>query len=89
MGPLAVLLQYLSALAALFHLMFGTALFSSLLYIGNIASLTVFGSFLAAAIMSRFILHFEISGMIDQGSCKHRVFRGVLQSDSEGEAEDF
>lgn len=88
-GPLAVLLQYISALVALFHLMFGTALFSSLLYIGNIASLLVFGSFLAAAIMSRVILHFEISGMIDRERYKHRIFRGVMQSDSEGEAEDL
>ena len=90
-GPLAVLLQYISAIAALFHLMFGTALFSSLLYIGKISSLLVFGSFLAAAIMSRVILHFEISGMIDRERYKHRyrVFRGVMQSDSEGKAEDL
>jgi hypothetical protein len=87
-GPLAVLLQYIGAIAALFRLMFGTALFSSLLYIGNIVLLLVFGSFLAAAIMSRVILHFEISGMIDRERNKHRVYRGVVQSDSEGEAED-
>jgi hypothetical protein len=59
-----------------------------LLYIGNAEVMSVFARFATAAIVSRVILHFEIGGMIDRERNKHRVFRGVMQSDSEGELEE-
>ncbi|KAG4432179.1 hypothetical protein IFR05_012346 [Cadophora sp. M221] len=88
-SPLAVLLQYFGAIAALLHLVFGTALFSSLLYIGNQGAMSVFGRFGAAAIVSRVILHFEISGMIDQDKIQQRLIKGIVQSDGESEERDM
>jgi hypothetical protein len=64
LGPLAVLLQYMGALSALAHLIFGTAMFSSLIYIGNADAIPIIQRFMGAAIVSRIVLQFEIGGMM-------------------------
>lgn len=90
LGPLAVILQYTGALAALVHLIFGTAMFSSLLYIGNADAIPLILRFVSAAVVCRVVLQFEIGGMIRLG--KERVaWRGIVQpivhQEAEGEAE--
>ena len=74
LGPLAVVLQYVGALSALAHLIFGTAMFSSLIYIGNADAIPIIQRFMGAAIVSRIILQFEIGGMM----------RGLRGGDGEG-----
>lgn len=78
LGPFAVVLQYIGALAALIHLIFGTAMFSSLLYIGNGDAIPIVLRFMAAAIVSRVILQFEIGGMIRVGEDR-AVWNGIVQ----------
>jgi hypothetical protein len=74
LGPLAVVLQYVGALSALAHLIFGTAMFSSLIYIGNADAIPIIQRFMGAAIVSRIVLQFEIGGMM----------RGLRGGDGEG-----
>jgi hypothetical protein len=103
LGPLPVVLQYAGALSALAHLIFGTAMFSSLIYIGNADAIPIIQRFMGAAIVSRIVLQFEIGGMMKglrggggggrgEGAENGReVWRGIVQPlmDGEGaEAED-
>ncbi len=78
LGPLAVIFQYIGALAALVHLIFGTAMFSSLLYIGNTDAISLILRFAAAAVVCRVVLQFEIGGMIRVGK-ERDVWRGIVQ----------
>jgi hypothetical protein len=97
LGLIAVMLQYIGALAALVHLIFGTAMFSSLLYVGNADAIPIILRFMVAAIISRVILQFEIGGMIKVGE-ERVVWSGIVQpqihggeradgDDGEGEAD--
>lgn len=78
LGPLAVIFQYLGALAALVHLIFGTAMFSSLLYIGNADAIPLILRFMSAAVVCRVVLQFEIGGMIKLSE-EGRIWRGIVQ----------
>ena len=78
LGPLAVGLQYIGALTALVHLVFGTAMFSSLLYIGNGDAIPLIMRFIVSAVICRVILQFEIGGMIRVGE-ERSVYRGIVQ----------
>jgi hypothetical protein len=78
LGPLAVGLQYIGALTALVHLVFGTAMFSSLLYIGNGDAIPLIMRFITSAVVCRVILQFEIGGMIRVGE-ERAVYRGIVQ----------
>jgi hypothetical protein len=86
LGPLAVLLQYVGALCALVHLVFGTAMFSSLLYIGNTDAISLIMRFVASAVFSRFILQFEIGGMTRVPEGKG-VWNGIVQPGTVRETE--
>jgi hypothetical protein len=78
LGPVAGMLQYIGALAALVHLIFGTAMFSSLLYIGNADVIPIISRFMAAAIVSQVILQFEIVGVIKMSE-EQGVWSGIMQ----------
>jgi hypothetical protein len=78
LGPYSVILQYIGALAALVHLIFGTAMFSSLLYIGNTDAIPVILQFVASAVVCRIVLQFEIGGMIRLGE-ERVAWKGIVQ----------
>lgn len=78
LGPVHVMLQYIGALVALVHLIFGTAMFSSLLYLGAGDAISTILLFVASAVVSRVILQFEIGGMIRPDGT-HLVYKGVVQ----------
>jgi hypothetical protein len=72
------MLQYIGALVALIHLIFGTAMFSSLLYLGNGDAIPMILLFVAAAVISRVILQFEIGGMMPNDE-ERGIWRGIMQ----------
>jgi hypothetical protein len=83
LGPVAVTLQYVGALTALVHLIFGTAMFSSLLYIGNGDATPLVMKFVASAVICRIMLQFEIGGMIKCGDkvVKHHIVQPPICDD--------
>jgi hypothetical protein len=76
-GILPVVLQYTGAFTAVCHLVFGTLLFSSLIFVevGNAVVLIL--RLIASATACRMILQFEVGGMIKVD--ERRVYRWIVQ----------
>jgi hypothetical protein len=84
-GPLAVVLQYTGALVSVCHLLFGTLLFSSLLFIGVGDAVILILRFIGSALFCRIVLQFEMGGMIRV--VDKRVYRGIVQAEKEDKSE--
>lgn len=82
LGPAAVALQYLGVFASVWHLVFGTLLFSSLLFIGLEEASFLILRFVASAFFCRLLIQFEIGGMIKVE--QHRLYRGIVQPSERG-----
>ncbi|KAE9367320.1 hypothetical protein N431DRAFT_428732 [Stipitochalara longipes BDJ] len=78
LGPVPVALQYTGAFISVCHLVFGTLMFSSLLFIGVGDAVVLILRLIASATVSRIVLQFEIGGMmkIDE----KRVYKGIVQA---------
>jgi hypothetical protein len=78
LGPLPVILQYTGAFMAVCHLVFGTLLFSSLLFIAVGEGMELVLRLIASATVCRIVLQFEVGGMIRVGEDRV-VYRGIVQ----------
>jgi hypothetical protein len=80
-----VALQYVGAFLSVCHLVFGTLLFSSLFFIGVNEAVLMILRFVISAIVCRFVLAFEVGGMIriEEG----RLYRNIVQAPERIEAE--
>ena len=77
-GPLAVSLQHVGAFLSVAHLVFGTLLFSSLLFISVGEAMILILRFIVSATVCRVILQFEVGGITKVDSS--RVYNGIVQS---------
>ncbi|KAK6526130.1 hypothetical protein TWF281_011166 [Arthrobotrys megalospora] len=82
LGPFPVLLQYVGAFMSVLYLVFGTLLFSSLLFIGLSEAVLLILRLVASATICRVLVQFEVGGMIQVD--EKRVYRGIVQAPLEG-----
>ncbi|KAK6507994.1 hypothetical protein TWF481_006413 [Arthrobotrys musiformis] len=86
LGPLPVMLQYLGALLSVLYLVFGTLMFSSLLFIGLGEAVQLIMRLIASAAICRVLVQFEVGGMIQVD--ERRVYRGIVQAPFEGSGKE-
>lgn len=85
LGLLPVALQYTGAFIAVCHLVFGTLLFSSLLFIEVGNAMVLILRLMASAVACRMVLQFEVGGMIKAD--ERRVYKWIVQPVHEGKLE--
>lgn len=85
LGPLAVTLQYVGALIAVCHLVFGTLLFSSVLFVEVSDAVSLVLRLMASATACRLILQFEVGGMINVD--ERRIYKWIVQAPLEEKSE--
>jgi hypothetical protein len=78
---LPVALQYTGAFCSLLHLVFGTLLFGSIIFLGVADAVQPVMRLIDSATISRLVLQFEVSGMIKADP--NRVYRGIVQASEE------
>ena len=81
LGSLPVALQYTGAFFSLCHLVFGTLLFGSLIFLGVGDAIELVLRLVASATISRIVLQFEVGGMIKVDP--RRVYRGIVLASGE------
>ncbi|KAK6343719.1 hypothetical protein TWF730_011308 [Orbilia blumenaviensis] len=82
LGPLPVLLQYVGAFLSVLYLVFGTLMFSSLLFIGLSEAVLLIIRMVGSAAICRILVQFEVGGMIRVD--ERRVYKGIVQAPLEG-----
>ncbi|KAK6337194.1 hypothetical protein TWF718_009976 [Orbilia javanica] len=86
LGPIPVLLQYVGAFLSVLYLVFGTLIFSSLLFIGLAEAVQLIMRLIASAAICRILVQFEVGGMIQVD--EKRVYRGIVQAPLEGSGKE-
>jgi hypothetical protein len=81
LGPLPVALQYAGAFFSILHLVFGTLLFGSIIFLGVADAVEPVMRLIGSATISRLVLQFEVSGMIKVDPS--RVYKGIVQASEE------
>ncbi|KAF3152618.1 hypothetical protein TWF569_002924 [Orbilia oligospora] len=86
LGPFPVMLQYLGAFLSVLYLVFGTLIFSSLLFIGLSEAVQLIMRLIASAAICRILVQFEVGGMIQVD--ERRVYKGIVQAPLEGSGKE-
>ncbi|KAF3223142.1 hypothetical protein TWF106_002919 [Orbilia oligospora] len=86
LGPFPVMLQYLGAFLSVLYLVFGTLIFSSLLFIGLSEAFQLIMRLIASAAICRILVQFEVGGMIQVD--ERRVYKGIVQAPLEGSGKE-